>query len=140
MSVLFDKWYGESQKITAAIFSLAAKIQPCIIFIDEIGAMKSRFLHERTLLLDSFLRVRAAHDHEATALMKAQFMSLWDGFVNDPTSTVIVMGATNRPHDVDDAIRRRMPAKFYVDRPVHIIFITNSLREFFFVAGSRTTC
>ena len=37
ISSLFDKWYGESQKRTDAIFSLARKIQPCIIFIDEIG-------------------------------------------------------------------------------------------------------
>ena len=31
------------------------------------------------LCLDSFLRSRNTHDHEATAMMKAQFMSLWDG-------------------------------------------------------------
>lgn len=36
-STLGDKWYGESQKLTDAVFTLAAKIQPCIIFIDEIG-------------------------------------------------------------------------------------------------------
>lgn len=46
------------------MFSLAYKLQPVIIFIDEI---------------DSFLRARSANDHEATAMMKAQFMSLWDG-------------------------------------------------------------
>ncbi|NP_001239116.1 ATPase family AAA domain-containing protein 1-A-like [Nasonia vitripennis] len=102
LSILTDKWYGESQKLTAAVFSLAVKLQPCIIFIDEI---------------DSFLRARNSQDHEATAMMKAQFMSLWDGLITDPSCTVIVMGATNRPHDLDRAILRRMPATFHVGLP-----------------------
>uniref|UniRef100_A0A8C7R220 Outer mitochondrial transmembrane helix translocase n=1 Tax=Oncorhynchus mykiss TaxID=8022 RepID=A0A8C7R220_ONCMY len=92
-STLTDKWYGESQKLTAAVFSLAVKIQPCIIFIDEI---------------DSFLRNRSSLDHEATAMMKAQFMSLWDGLETGASSQVMVMGATNRPQDLDPAILRRI--------------------------------
>ncbi|MFH4984459.1 hypothetical protein AB6A40_011168 [Gnathostoma spinigerum] len=51
-------------------------------------------------------------------MMKAEFMSLWDGFVSSD-SLVIVMGATNRPGDVDKAILRRMPARFHVSLPNH---------------------
>ncbi|GJQ81869.1 hypothetical protein Trydic_g9895 [Trypoxylus dichotomus] len=102
VSILTDKWYGESQKLAAAVFTLAVKIQPCIIFIDEI---------------DSFLRARNSTDHEATAMMKAQFMSFWDGLITDPNCTVIIMGATNRPQDLDRAILRRMPAAFHVPLP-----------------------
>ena len=38
-SSLTDKWYGESQKLAGAVFTLARKIQPCIIFIDEIDSL-----------------------------------------------------------------------------------------------------
>lgn len=102
VSLLTDKWYGETQKLAAAVFSLAVKLQPCIVFIDEI---------------ESFLRTRTQHDHEATAMMKTQFMSLWDGLITEPTCTVIIMGATNRPQDLDKAIQRRMPATFHVPMP-----------------------
>ena len=45
VSSLLDKWYGESQKRTEAIFSLARKIQPVIIFIDEIGECERKPWH-----------------------------------------------------------------------------------------------
>ena len=59
-SVLTNKWFGESNKLVAGLFGLARKTQPSIIFIDEI---------------DSFLRERSKGDHEATAMMKAEFMT-----------------------------------------------------------------
>lgn len=54
-------------------------------------------------------------------MMKAQFMSLWDGLITDASCTVIVMGATNRPQDLDRAILRRMPATFHIGLPVNKI-------------------
>lgn len=45
-----------------AVFSLACKCQPCIIYMDEI---------------DAFLRDRSSADHEATSLMKAEFLRLF---------------------------------------------------------------
>ena len=80
------------------------KLSPCIIFIDEI---------------DSFLRERTSSDHEATAMMKAQFMTLWDGLNTDrgEDTRVIIIGATNRPLDVDKAILRRMPKTFHIGLP-----------------------
>lgn len=99
---LTNKWYGESQKLAAAVFSLANKLQPCIIFIDEI---------------DVFLQMRSERDHEATAMMKATFMSLWDGLVSSSNSQIMVMGATNRPQCIDQAILRRMPIRLHVPLP-----------------------
>lgn len=45
-------------------------------------------------------------------------MSLWDGLITDTNCQVIVMGATNRPQDVDRAILRRMPSMFHIGLPV----------------------
>jgi SpoVK/Ycf46/Vps4 family AAA+-type ATPase len=103
---LLDKWYGESQKRTAAIFSLAKKLQPAIIFIDEI---------------DSFMRTRQNDDHECTRMVKTQFMTLWDGLETDdgdPTSNrILIIGATNRAQDLDAAILRRMPTRYHIPLP-----------------------
>lgn len=100
MSTIMDKWFGESNKLVDALFSLAHKLEPCIIFIDEI---------------DSFLRERSSTDHEVTATLKAEFMTLWDGLVS--SGRVLVLGATNRPNDIDSAFLRRMPKKFSVSLP-----------------------
>ncbi|KAI9499025.1 P-loop containing nucleoside triphosphate hydrolase protein [Zychaea mexicana] len=102
VSTLTDKYYGESNKLVAALFSLARKLQPSIVFIDEI---------------DSFLRERRSTDHETTGMMKAEFMSMWDGLTTGEDSRIVVLGATNRPNDIDSAILRRMPKRFAVRLP-----------------------
>ncbi|KAJ6624359.1 ATPase [Mycena sp. CBHHK59/15] len=100
-SVLTNKWFGESNKLVAALFKLARKTQPSIIFIDEI---------------DSFLRERSSGDHEVTGMMKAEFMTQWDGLLSS-TDRILVLGATNRPNDIDAAILRRMPKRYAVSLP-----------------------
>ena len=100
MLTVMDKWYGESNKIVDAIFLLANKLQPCIIFIDEI---------------DSFLRDRQLLDHEVLLMLKAEFMTLWDGLVAN--GQVMVMGATNRQNDIDAAFLRRLPKRFAIGKP-----------------------
>lgn len=60
VSTLTDKWFGESNKLVAALFSLAKKLQPSIIFIDEI---------------DSFMRERSRSDHEVTGMMYVHFLT-----------------------------------------------------------------
>ncbi|KAI9453254.1 P-loop containing nucleoside triphosphate hydrolase protein [Lactarius psammicola] len=100
-SVLMNKWFGESNKLVAGLFSLARKMQPSIIFMDEI---------------DSFLRERREHDHEVTASMKAEFMTLWDGLLSG-NDRILILGATNRLRDIDPAFLRRMPKQFPLSLP-----------------------
>uniref|UniRef100_A0A2K5IGE8 AAA ATPase AAA+ lid domain-containing protein n=1 Tax=Colobus angolensis palliatus TaxID=336983 RepID=A0A2K5IGE8_COLAP len=102
------KGYGESQKLAADIFSLAIKLQPSIIFI------LFYFILFYYYTLSSRVHVS---DHEATAMMKAQFMSLWDRLDPDHSCQAIVMGAANRPQDLDSAIMRRMPTRFHINQP-----------------------
>ncbi|VDO00427.1 unnamed protein product [Rodentolepis nana] len=102
ISNLVNMYYGESQKLAEAVFSLAHKLQPSIIFIDEI---------------DSFLSTRSSRDNEATRMMKTQFMALWDGLLSETESRILVIGATNRPCDLDSAILRRLPYKVQVPLP-----------------------
>ncbi|CAH8672159.1 unnamed protein product [Schistosoma bovis] len=102
ISTLVNMWYGETQKYVEATFSLAEKIQPTIIFIDE---------------LDSFLTTRSHLDNEATRMMKTQFMALWDGLITNNNTQIVVVGATNRPGDLDQAILRRLSFKINVPLP-----------------------
>jgi ATP-dependent 26S proteasome regulatory subunit len=57
ISTMTEKWYGDSNKIVRAVFSLARKMQPCIIFIDEI---------------DAVLGTRRSGEHEASGMVKAE--------------------------------------------------------------------
>ncbi|WCJ32450.1 P-loop containing nucleoside triphosphate hydrolases superfamily protein [Euphorbia peplus] len=102
ISNLMSKWFGDAQKLVAAVFSLAYKLQPAIIFIDEV---------------DSFLGQRRASDHEALTNMKTEFMALWDGFTTDQNARVMVLAATNRPSELDEAILRRLPQAFEIGMP-----------------------
>lgn len=102
-SSLLSKWLGESEMTASAVFSLARRVAPTIIFIDEI---------------DGLFRERSSSEHEVHKNLKAQFMQDWDGLATDDGgATVIVLGATNRPYDIDPAILRRMPRAFEVGLP-----------------------
>jgi len=107
LSTLMNKFFGESQQLVRALFSLARKLAPTIIFIDEI---------------DGFLRARSMNDHHVNANIKAEFMQLWDGLMTESSEDsnqfgIIIIGATNRVQDIDPAILRRMPRSFHVDLP-----------------------
>ncbi|ETO17766.1 hypothetical protein RFI_19549, partial [Reticulomyxa filosa] len=117
MSRLMSKWYGDSQKYISALFSLAKKMAPSIIWIDEIDALFSQ---------------RSRSDHQADVYNKALFLSLWDGLASSTPSSssgedgsdqssqnsqVIILGATNRPHEVDEAFLRRMGRQYEFSMP-----------------------
>lgn len=106
ISTVTNKWFGDSNKLVNAVFSLARKLEPVIVFIDEI---------------DAVLGTRHSGEHEASGMVKAEFMTHWDGLASANTSgkaqRIMILGATNRINDIDDAILRRMPKKFPISLP-----------------------
>ncbi|KAM3225108.1 hypothetical protein ACQJBY_058069 [Aegilops geniculata] len=102
-STLTSKWFGDAEKLTKALFSFASRLAPVIIFVDEV---------------DSLLGARGgALEHEATRKMRNEFMAAWDGLRSKENQRILILGATNRPFDLDDAVIRRLPRRIYVGLP-----------------------
>ncbi|GAB4817581.1 hypothetical protein N2152v2_004627 [Parachlorella kessleri] len=127
-STLLSKWYGDTNKLIAAVWSLAYKLQPCIVFIDEV---------------DALLGTRRSMEHEATTAMKTEFMQarpsspghaalplcagrpagarcgidcLWEGF-ETASNQIVVLGATNKKDSLDDAVMRRFSLQYEIKLP-----------------------
>ena len=102
VSSIENKMYGESGKILKALFTLANKIKPCVIFIDELDG----FASPRNNTLDQ---------SHVTAL-KTQLLTHMDGIVSRD-KTIIFIGATNLLSNVDDAVKRRMRLHIKIENP-----------------------
>lgn len=87
-----------------ALFAVARVHQPSVIFIDEI---------------DSLLTQRTDGEFEASRRIKTEFLIQFDGahIQNPDEDRILVIGATNRPQELDEAARRRLIKRFYVPLP-----------------------
>ncbi|XP_049376346.1 uncharacterized protein LOC125841288 [Solanum stenotomum] len=103
MSTITSKWFGEDEKNVRALFTLAAKVSPTIIFVDEVDSMLGQ-------------RSRAG-EHEAMRKIKNEFMTHWDGLLTKSGEKILVLAATNRPFDLDEAIIRRFERRIMVGLP-----------------------
>ena len=103
VSNIENKYYGESSKCLSALFSLARKIQPCIIFIDEI---------------DGFCGERNPMEQFHINSLKTQFLGLVDGLDSkDTNDKIMCIGATNKLHYIDKAVKRRMRKHIHLKLP-----------------------
>lgn len=101
---LTSKYVGDGEKMVRALFAVARELQPAIIFIDEI---------------DSLLSERSQSEHEASRRLKTEFLIQFDGLPtgNSENERIVVMAATNRPQELDEAALRRFPKRVYVTLP-----------------------
>ena len=104
LSTIFDMWVGEGEKNVKGMFSLARKIAPCVIFIDEV---------------DALLQARSMSPYTRSGQLEVinEFMSEWDGINSGLNNGIIIMAATNRPFALDDAVLRRLPRRIMIDLP-----------------------
>ncbi|KAI0389686.1 P-loop containing nucleoside triphosphate hydrolase protein [Xylariaceae sp. FL0594] len=104
-------YVGESEKMVRALFSLARKKQPMVVFIDEADAL----LGARHGSSSSGGGGRGGDSRRDTL---NQFLREWDGLDTGTSQKIFIMVATNRPFDLDEAVLRRLPRKLLIDLPV----------------------
>ena len=117
-SSLTSKWIGQGEKLVRTMFRVADYRAPAVIFIDEI---------------DSLLSQRSSSENEASRRIKTEFLVQLDGIggggtvgaaagdgeeaAATPKGSVLVVGATNRPQELDEAARRRFQKRLYIPLP-----------------------
>ncbi|KAI8887498.1 AAA-domain-containing protein [Backusella circina FSU 941] len=105
---IVSKFYGETEQKLRDIFDAAIENAPSVIFIDEIDALCPK---------------RDEAPSELEKRVVATLLTLMDG-ANTESNRVVVIGATNRPNSLDEALRR--PGRF--DREVEIGIPTSEAR------------
>ncbi|KAH0610508.1 uncharacterized protein H6S33_012035 [Morchella sextelata] len=98
---IFQKCWGEPEKYIKAAFTLARKLSPCILFIDEA---------------DGIFGARKSGDRKHQRGMLNQFLLEWDGMGSSMDSPFLLL-STNRPFDLDPAVLRRAPVHIHIDIP-----------------------
>jgi katanin p60 ATPase-containing subunit A1 len=114
-SSISSKWKGESEKLVRILFEMARFYAPTTIFMDEIDAIAGS---------------RTSGEHESNRRVKAELLIQMDGVSvvssasanenqadGERIKNVIVLAATNRPWDLDEAFRRRLEKRIYIPLP-----------------------
>ncbi|KAJ3375709.1 hypothetical protein GGF31_002913 [Allomyces arbusculus] len=92
--------HGQTEKFIKGLFETARAKAPCVVFLDEVDALFCKRDFDRGGYRRDLLN---------------EFCMQWDGIKATPG--VIVVGTTNRPFDLDDAVLRRFSRRVLVDMP-----------------------
>ena len=120
-SSLMSKWIGEGEKLVRVLFAVACYHEPAVVFLDEV---------------DSLLTQRSSDENESSRRIKTEFLVQLDGAGSNQEARVVIVGATNRPEELDEAARRRFVKRLYIPLPD-----IDGRRELFRnLLGSDTRC
>ena len=111
-ATLTSKFHGEGEKLVRELFRTARDMAPSVIFLDEI---------------DSLLSARQSKEHDAVRRLKTEFLVQFDGIQSKEEAAAaagtlcdtrpLVIGATNRPQDLDNAVLRRLDRHIFIPLP-----------------------
>jgi len=99
---LLSKWHGESSKRISALFNVARQMTPAVIFLDEI---------------DALTQARGESSDNTSRRVLNTLLTELDGLNGESDGYLMVMGSTNRPMDLDEAVIRRFPSRIHVPLP-----------------------
>lgn len=100
---LLSKWLGESEKMVSTLFKVARIQAPSLIFIDEIDSVATKR--------------GGGSESGGERRIKTQLLQEIQGIKTDSKKTLLVLGATNRPWDIDNAMLSRFQKKVYIPLP-----------------------
>lgn len=122
---LLSKWLGDSEKIVSSLFKVARIKAPSIIFIDEIDSVATKR--------------GGGSESGGERRVKTQLLSEIQGIKSTGDKILLVMGATNRPWDIDNAMLSRFQKKIHVPLPdmparagifkIHTVGVDSELEE-----------
>ncbi len=100
---LLSKWLGESEKLISSLFKVARLKAPSLIFMDEIDSVATK-------------RGEGA-ESGGERRVKTQLLSEIQGLKSTHDKPLLVLGATNRPWDIDNAMLSRFEKRVHVPLP-----------------------
>lgn len=100
---LLSKWLGESEKLISSLFKVARLRAPSLIFMDEIDSIATKR--------------GGGSESGGERRVKTQLLSEIQGLKSKGDNPMLVLGATNRPWDIDNAMLSRFEKKIHVPLP-----------------------
>ena len=117
---LVGQYFGQSEKAVHALFETARGSRPCVVFLDEFDALGGR-------------RTSGTSTSHYLRMITAQLLEELDG-VASSNEGVYVLAATNRPWDIDPALRRpgRLDRTVLIlppDQPARAAIVRTALKD-----------